>query len=175
MGRQFGFAYGHKENGAMFSHMTVMYANALYKRGFVYEGHKVLRTIFNHIRNFNVSKCYPSIPEYFDPKGRAMYPYLTGSASWLLLTMIDQVFGVRIVKDKLFFEPKLCIDEFNNGYAAIKTKVINKIVNIKYVNENDLNYGEYKISQILINNKTVNEVIINNLNENDEIVVILND
>ena len=36
MGRQFGFAYGHKENGAMFSHMTVMYANALYKRGFVH-------------------------------------------------------------------------------------------------------------------------------------------
>ena len=31
MGRQFGFAYGHKENGAMFSHMTVMFANALYR------------------------------------------------------------------------------------------------------------------------------------------------
>ncbi|MBO5712045.1 MAG: cellobiose phosphorylase, partial [Acholeplasmatales bacterium] len=102
MGRQFGFAYGHKENGAMFSHMTVMYANALYKRGFVLEGHKVLKSIFDHIRNFNVSKCYPSIPEYFDPKGRGMYPYLTGSASWLLLTMIDQVFGIKIVKDKLY-------------------------------------------------------------------------
>ena len=35
MGRMFGFAYGEKENGAVFSHMTVMYANALYRRGFV--------------------------------------------------------------------------------------------------------------------------------------------
>ncbi len=29
LGRCFGFAFGHKENGAMFSHMAVMYANAL--------------------------------------------------------------------------------------------------------------------------------------------------
>ena len=29
MGRMFGFAYGSKENGAVFSHMAVMYAYAL--------------------------------------------------------------------------------------------------------------------------------------------------
>ena len=28
LGRLFGFAFGHKENGAVFSHMAVMYANA---------------------------------------------------------------------------------------------------------------------------------------------------
>ena len=33
MGRCFGFAFGHKENGAMFSHMAVMYAYALYMSG----------------------------------------------------------------------------------------------------------------------------------------------
>ena len=36
----FGFAYGEKENGAVFSHMTVMFANALYRRGFAKEGWK---------------------------------------------------------------------------------------------------------------------------------------
>ena len=45
MGRMFGFAYGEKENGAVFSHMTVMYANALYKRGFAKEGWKALKTL----------------------------------------------------------------------------------------------------------------------------------
>lgn len=45
MGRMFGFAYGEKENGAVFSHMTVMYANALYKRGYVEEGYKALQTL----------------------------------------------------------------------------------------------------------------------------------
>ncbi len=38
LGRGFGFAYGHKENGAMFSHMAVMYANALYQLGRVKGG-----------------------------------------------------------------------------------------------------------------------------------------
>lgn len=38
----FGFAYGHKENGAVFSHMDIMYANALYQRGFAFEGLKLL-------------------------------------------------------------------------------------------------------------------------------------
>ena len=42
LGRMFGFAYGEKENGAVFSHMTVMYANALYQRGFIREGYKAL-------------------------------------------------------------------------------------------------------------------------------------
>ena len=34
LGRAFAFAFGTKENGAFFSHMTVMYANALYKTWF---------------------------------------------------------------------------------------------------------------------------------------------
>ena len=39
LGRMFGFAYGEKkENGAVFSHMAVMYANALYKQGFIKRG-----------------------------------------------------------------------------------------------------------------------------------------
>ena len=175
MGRQFGFAYGHKENGAMFSHMTVMYANALYKRGFVHEGHKVLKTIMDQIENFKISKCYPSIPEYFDPNGRGMYPYLTGSASWLILTMIDEVFGINIHKNELILTPKLCLDEFKNHKATIKTKILGKIINITYLNDDDLDYGEYKIIGILINNKPVQSINIDELKTNDEIKVILND
>ena len=33
MGRAFGFAYGHKENGAVFSHMAIMYGYGLYQYG----------------------------------------------------------------------------------------------------------------------------------------------
>lgn len=173
MGRQFGFAFGHKENGAMFSHMTVMYANALYKRGFVHEGHKVLKTIMNQIENFDVSKTYPSIPEYFDPNGRGMYPYLTGSASWLILTMIDLVFGINIERNELILEPKLCADEFKDGKAYIKTKILGKIIKIEYINENNLNYGEYKIKNILLNNNSIKKINIDELKTNDEIKVIL--
>ena len=51
LGRMFGFAYGHKENGAVFAHMAVMYANALYQRGFVKEGFKAIDSLYRHCSN----------------------------------------------------------------------------------------------------------------------------
>jgi len=66
MGRMFGFAYGTKENGAVFSHMAVMFANALYQRGFAKEGFKVLNTLAQHCMDTEKSKIYPGIPEYFN-------------------------------------------------------------------------------------------------------------
>ena len=90
LGRAFGFAFGHKENGAMFSHMSVMYANALYKRGFVREGYEVLQSIYDLSNDFE----RPHVSGYsrvHQREGRGMYPYLTGSASWLLLTMLTEV------------------------------------------------------------------------------------
>ena len=95
LGRMFGFAYGDKENGAVFSHMAVMYANALYRRGFVQEGWKALKTLADTALDFDTSRIYPGIPEYFRSDGRGMYHYLTGAASWYMMTMITQAFGVR--------------------------------------------------------------------------------
>ncbi len=56
MGRMFGFAYGEKENGAVFSHMSVMFANALYKRGFAKEGYKSLQALADTALDFNTSR-----------------------------------------------------------------------------------------------------------------------
>ncbi len=85
MGRMFGFAYGSKENGAVFSHMAVMYAYALLGRGFTAEADKVIDCLIRQSLDFEKSHVYPGIPEYFDINGRGMYPYLTGAASWMLL------------------------------------------------------------------------------------------
>ena len=84
-----------------------MYANALYQRGLIPEGYRVLDEIYQHCQNFTVSRMYPGIPEYIDPQGRGVYPWLTGSASWYLLTMVTQVFGVRGQLGDLVLEPKL--------------------------------------------------------------------
>ncbi len=107
MGRAFGFAYGQKENGAVFSHMVVMYANALLKRGFVQEGYKALDALYRQAADFEHSRIYPGLPEYFSGRGRGMYPYLTGAASWLLMTMVTEVCGVRGVYGDLCLQPKL--------------------------------------------------------------------
>jgi cellobiose phosphorylase len=155
LGRCFGFAFGHKENGAMFSHMAVMYANALYKRGLVREGHKVLDSIYRHSQDFAVSRIYPGIPEYIDPKGRGMYPYLTGSASWYLLTMLTEVFGVKGHLGDLVLEPKLVSEQFAvDGKAVVRTLFAGRRLEITYHNPASLTYGQYVLKEISVGGKT---------------------
>jgi cellobiose phosphorylase len=62
LGLGFGFAFGHKENGAMFSHMTVMYGNALYKQGYVDEGRKVLESLYPLVPILKPAACIPEFP-----------------------------------------------------------------------------------------------------------------
>ncbi len=151
MGRLFGFAYEHKENGAMFSHMAVMYANALYKRGFVKAGYKVIDSIYRQSINLKQSKMYPGIPEYFNARGRGMYPYLTGSASWLILTMVTEVFGIKGDGGLPVFEPKLLLEQFGKETELlIKTVIGDKRITVAYQNPLRLNYGEYGIGQVLL-------------------------
>lgn len=154
LGRMFGFAYGEKENGAVFSHMTVMYANALYKQGFVKEGYKALNTLLSTAMDFETSKIYPGIPEYFDADGRGMYHYLTGAASWFMLTMITEVFGVKGELGNLTLAPKLVAEQFDtNGNACMSLNYLKKAFLIKYHNPEKLSYGEYRILKAVCDDK----------------------
>jgi cellobiose phosphorylase len=154
LGRAFGFAYGHKENGAMFNHMTVMYANALYKRGLVKEGWKVLEGIYRQSRNFERSRMYPGIPEYFNERGRGMYTYLTGSASWYLLTMLTEVYGIKGELGDLVIEPKLTASQFDmDGKTKVSTLFAGKTIEVIFENPERLEYGQYCIGEIKINGK----------------------
>jgi cellobiose phosphorylase len=153
-GRMFGFAYGHKENGAVFSHMAIMYANALYQRGFVKEGFKVIDTLYNHCNNFEVSRIYPGVPEYINEKGRGMYHYLTGSASWLILTILSEMFGVKGEMGNLVLEPKLLLKQFNaENKASIEMCFAERKLKVEYFNENKKEYGQYKVAKLYINDE----------------------
>lgn len=148
LGRMFGFAYGEKENGAVFSHMTVMYANALYQRGFVREGYKALQTLADTALDFETSKIYPGIPEYFNAQGRGLYHYLTGAASWYMLTMVTEVFGVRGKVGDLLIQPKLVKEQFDEkGMASIKLLFADKELEVVYANPKNLDYGQYHIKK----------------------------
>jgi cellobiose phosphorylase len=154
LGRAFGFAYGHKENGAMFSHMAVMYANALYQRGLVHAGYKVLADIYHHCQDFSNSKMYPGIPEYINPTGRGMYTWLTGSASWYVLTMVTEVFGVSGQLGDLLLDPKLVLAQFDEaGNANITTLFAGKLIEITYQNPEKLDYDQYLVASISIEGK----------------------
>lgn len=133
MGRMFGFGYGTKENGAVFCHMAIMYAYSLYSRGFTEEGWKVLDTLFKQSMNFAASKTLPGIPEYFDDRGQGMYPYLTGSGSWWMLTLQTQIFGVRGINGDISFNPQLSHCHFNkDGIAAIHCHCAGRELTVHY-------------------------------------------
>ncbi|MBR3646687.1 MAG: cellobiose phosphorylase [Lachnospiraceae bacterium] len=150
MGRLFGFAFGHKENGAVFCHMATMYANSLYKRGFAKEGYKVINTLFRHCHDFETSNIFPGVPEYVSERGRGMYHYLTGAASWMLLTVLNEMYGAKGEYGALVLEPKLLAEQFANGEASVEFMFRDNKLNITYVNEKNLEAGEYSVKEIYV-------------------------
>jgi cellobiose phosphorylase len=101
---------------------------------------------------------YPGIPEYFSPRGRGMYPYLTGSASWFLLTMLTEVYGVKGSLGDLVLEPKLTREQFgSDGTAIVHTLFADKKLQISYKNPQYLPYGDYVISKITANDVPILE------------------
>jgi cellobiose phosphorylase len=156
MGRAFGFAYGEKENGAMFSHMAMMYSNALYKRDFAQNGFEVINSVYQHCKDFNTSRIYPGIPEYIDPRGRGLYHYLTGSASWLLLTMVNQVYGIQGQVGDLKLAPQLVKSQFDeDNQAAVKAVFAGRDFKINYHNPELKSASAYKVKQIKFNGEQV--------------------
>jgi cellobiose phosphorylase len=174
LGRGFGFAYGHKENGAMFSHMAVMYAYALYQRGLALQGYKVLEEIYQHCQEFAHSHIYPGIPEYINGRGRGMYTYLTGSASWYLLTLVTEAFGVRGALGNLLLEPKLFAGQFDQkGKALVIVRFADRELEIVYSNSQRLDYGEYRIQSLRMDGKLVDHGGISAIIPRDMIISLM--
>ncbi len=151
MGRMFGFAYGQKENGAVFCHMAVMYANALYRRGFAREGYRVIHELYSHVNDFERAHIYPGVPEYIDPSGRGVYHYLTGAGSWLLITVLNEMFGVQGRDGDLYLRPQLVKEQFTaEGVASVNLIFADRKLKVTYHNEKLLEAGAYRIGEIMV-------------------------
>ena len=94
------------------------------------------------------SKTPLGIPEYFNDRGIGKYFYLTGSATWLLKVIKEDLFGIKMKAGKCFLEPKLLKTDFNNGKATLKTKMFTGETLFIYENEKGLEYGNYNIKLI---------------------------
>lgn len=150
LGRMFAFAYGTKENGAVFSHMAVMYACALYERGFVHEGFEALSALFEHALDFETSRIYPGIPEYFEPDGRGAYHYLTGAGAWTLRAVVGQMYGIRGRLGAMCIEPKLLARQFDrNKTASVRLRFGGLSWTVSYFDPLGLDYGQYRPELVL--------------------------
>jgi len=149
LGRAFSFSFGEKENGAVFSHMAVMWANALYRRRLSSEGHRVLSSLHELAKNSQRSRIFPGLPEYFNNQGRGRYAYLTGSASWYVLTLLTQVYGVRGWGGDLLIAPQLTADQFDDkGRASVELHFAGVRLAVTFINEARLAPGTYEIGKI---------------------------
>lgn len=154
LGRQFGFAYGHKENGAVFCHMAVMFAYALFKRGRAEAGWKVLNALIEQSMDVADSRMYPGIPEYFDPRGRGMYPYLTGAGSWLMLSLISMVWGVRGETGDLLLAPKLMPEQFDQkGEASIRCFFAGREIEVVYHRPEKESWTRLSVAKAVLDGK----------------------
>ena len=75
-----------------------------------------------------------------------MYSYLTGAASWLMMTMISEVFGVRGEAGNLILHPRLLAEQFDQtGTASITIPFAGKMLEIIYKNPDGRDFGSYII------------------------------
>ncbi|TAM39003.1 hypothetical protein EPN54_03645 [bacterium] len=156
LGRAFSFSYGDKENGAVFSHMVVMFGYALYKQGYAAQGWRALSSLYKMASDTGRSKIYPCLPEYFDLRGRGMYSYLTGSASWFMLTMLTQVFGTRGRDGDLMIEPKLSSEHFSkNASISIERVFAGRRIKIVFLNPARFDFGKYRIAKVSLNSENL--------------------
>jgi len=85
--------------------------------------------------DFERSKMYPGIPEYFDNQGRGLYAYLTGAASWYMLTMITEVFGVKGQLGDMVIAPALMPEQYDQeGKASLKIEFAGRKFSIHIFN-----------------------------------------
>ncbi|MEI8349511.1 MAG: cellobiose phosphorylase [Candidatus Omnitrophota bacterium] len=152
-GRAFGFSYGDKENGACFNHMVVMLAYALYKRGFIKEGFEVINSIYRMARAPKAC-LYPGIPEYFNTEGRGLYSYLTGSASWYMYTLFEEIVGIKFVFGDLVIEPKLIAANFSGRAIEVRCRLKNKAITVIFEGGKKKS-GVYLIKNVRLNDQSV--------------------
>ena len=81
-----------------------------------------------------------------------MYHYLTGAASWMLLTVVTEMFGIQGDLGNLVFRPKLCKTQFDaSGEASIEFTFARRRLHVRYINEDWSGPEEYKIKEIWVN------------------------
>lgn len=131
---------GIRENGGQYTHAAVWLASACFKEGFSELGYELLSLInpVNICADEEKRAIYRAEPYVLagdvshaaEISGRAGWTQYTGSAAWYYLTVVEDVFGIRLKKGKLIFEkgyPRLCqgadIDiTLNNSKFSVKIK-----------------------------------------------------
>jgi cellobiose phosphorylase len=153
LGRAYGFSFGDKENGAFFSHMNIMLAYALYERGRIKEGAEVMGSVYN-MSSSEASLIPPVLPEYFNSQARGLYLYLTGSASWYIHTLIEEVLGITYKMGDIVLNPKLIASNFKLNTITVQSRYNGKVLSFVFRRPFS-GKGPYRLRHALVNGKSL--------------------
>ncbi|MBS3821404.1 MAG: cellobiose phosphorylase, partial [Phycisphaerae bacterium] len=155
-GRLTGFVFGHKEHGGKWMQQNVMYILGLYRRGFVNEAYEIFTDVFTMCHNSKISKIFPGIPSYFEMDGRGAYHYLTGSATWLMIAIVTQMYGIRGRRGDFVINPKLKVEQFgNSGQCTIQCNFRNRRMRVTYRNPQAVEWDSYAVKSVTVNGNKV--------------------
>ncbi|MFA9379438.1 MAG: cellobiose phosphorylase, partial [Acetanaerobacterium sp.] len=113
-------------------------------------------TLYRHCCDFESARIYPGVPEYSNPTGQGICHYLTGAASWIVLTALTQMYGVRGDFGDLVLDPKLLGQQFDEGgRAGVATVFANREFHVTYINEGKKDYGDYRIDRVLLGGEEI--------------------
>ena len=134
--------------------MVVLWMSALYRRRYSRAAYEVFKSLSGLALHSGQSKIFPGLPEYFNAEGRGRYAYLTGSASWLLLVVVTQMFGVRGTYGDLCLQPQLEPEQFNDRHeASIETRFAGLTLQINYLNSERRSAEHYAVSRVYCNDR----------------------
>lgn len=154
MGRGYGLAFKTRENGGQYNHMVVKYMNGLYTNNLVKEGYEVFSTLTGLCMNSEQSRIFPGVPASIDSKSaRGSYNYLTGSGSWLIFSLITEIFGIKPYLGDLIIYPKLVKEQFGErNEIRLSFIYLEKKITLVVTNPNNLDWDEYKLGRVTFNN-----------------------
>lgn len=116
----------------------------------------MLQDVFQLSHSGNTAKTFPGIPSYFEPGDRGAYMYLTGSSTWLYLTIVTQVFGVHGREGNLVIHPRIpswLFDAETN--ASIRLWFRNQRIEVVFQNPKKLSPSQWTIQQVTLNEQNL--------------------
>ncbi len=159
LGRMSAFAYGEKENGAVFSHMAVMYACALYDRRRPRQGRRVWHALYRLATDNRTARIFPGLPEYFNTAGRGMYCYLTGSASWMVFLLLTRVYGIRGRLGDLVIDPQLMPEDYDaSGRARVGCDFAGRRLEITFHNPERLAPERHRVAAVRVEGRELSGI-----------------
>ena len=79
-----------------------------------------------------------------------MYHYLTGAASWLLLTVLNEMYGIQGNYGALTLKPQLLAEQFADNKASAQCMFRGVKLQVTYENPDGLEAGAYRVREIYI-------------------------